>query len=76
VSEAAVVGGPDAYWGECLHAYVALRAPAQAEALLAHCRERLSRYKIPSTLEILEALPKTSVNKTDKQALKARWRCE
>ena len=30
VAEAAVVGGPDAYKGECLHAYVALRAPVTA----------------------------------------------
>jgi long-chain acyl-CoA synthetase len=73
VSEAAVVGGPDPYWGECLHAYVALREPATGDALLAFCKERLARYKIPATLEILDSLPKTSVNKLDKLALKARW---
>jgi len=73
VAEAAVVGGPDPYWGEVLHAYVALRAPATSEALLAHCRERLARYKMPATLEILDALPRTSVNKPDKLALRQRW---
>jgi long-chain acyl-CoA synthetase len=73
VAEAAVVGGPDPYWGEVLHAYVALRTPVTTEALLAHCRERLARYKIPATLEILEALPRTSVNKPDKLTLKRRW---
>ena len=73
VAEAAVVGGPDAYWGEVLHAYVALRAPASGDALLAHCRQRLARYKIPATLEIVDALPRTSVNKPDKLALKRRW---
>jgi acyl-CoA synthetase (AMP-forming)/AMP-acid ligase II len=73
VSEAAVVGGPDPYWGECLHAYVALRGNATGEALLSFCKERLARYKIPATLEILDSLPKTSVNKLDKLALKARW---
>jgi long-chain acyl-CoA synthetase len=73
VSEAAVVGGPDPYWGECLHAYVALREPATGDALLSFCKERLARYKIPATLEILDSLPKTSVNKLDKLALKARW---
>jgi long-chain acyl-CoA synthetase len=75
VAEAAAVGAPDPYWGECLHAYVALR-PGRREApesLLDYCRGRLARYKIPATLEILDALPKTTVNKMDKLALKARW---
>ena len=73
VAEAAVVGGPDAYRGECLHAYVALRSEAKAEELLAYCGERLAKYKIPATLEVLDALPKTSVGKLDKLPLKARW---
>jgi long-chain acyl-CoA synthetase len=74
VSEAAAVGGPDPYWGECVHAYVVLRHEAGEEDLLEHCRTQLARYKVPATLEILERLPKTSVNKLDKQALKARWK--
>ena len=73
VAEAAVVGGPDPYWGECLHAYVALRESATAEILLSFCSERLVRYKIPATLEILDSLPKTTVNKLDKLALKSKW---
>lgn len=74
VAEAAAVAGPDAYWGEVLHAYVVPRASTTAEALLAHCRERLAKYKIPATLEILEALPKTTVGKLDRAVLKARWK--
>jgi long-chain acyl-CoA synthetase len=74
VAEAAVVGGPDAYKGECLHAYVALRAPVEQQALIDYCKKHLAPYKIPTTLEILDTLPKTSVNKTDKLSLKARWK--
>ena len=74
VAEAAVVGGPDAYRGECLHAYVALRTQIEQDVLLSYCKERLAHYKIPATLEILDALPKTSVNKLDKLSLKARWK--
>lgn len=74
VAEAAVVGGPDAYRGECLHAYVALRKAASHEELLSYCRERLARYKIPATLEVWDSLPKTSINKLDKLSLKARWK--
>ena len=74
VAEAAVVGGPDPYWGEALHAYVTLRGPATSAQLLEHCRSRLARYKIPATLEAVDALPKTAVGKPDKPALKARWK--
>ncbi|MBC5783775.1 AMP-binding protein [Ramlibacter sp. USB13] len=76
VAEAAVVGQPDAYRGEILRAFVVLR-PERAfdeEALKAFCAERLARYKVPARIEALEALPKTSVNKTDKKVLKARVR--
>jgi len=74
VAEAAVVGGPDAYRGEILHAYVALRAPVDVAFILDYCKERLAHYKIPATLEILDALPKTSVGKLDKLPLKALWK--
>jgi long-chain acyl-CoA synthetase len=73
VAEAAVVGGPDAYRGECLHAYVSLRKNVTEAELLSYCGERLAKYKIPVTLEVLDALPKTSVGKLDKLPLKARW---
>ena len=57
-----------------LHAYVALRTQIERDVLLSYCKERLAHYKIPATLEILDALPKTSVNKLDKLPLKARWK--
>jgi len=74
VMEAAAVGAQDDYRGEVVVAFVALRpgARANAEELLAHCRTNLARYKVPARLEILAALPKTSVNKTDKKQLKER----
>ena len=74
VAEAAVVGQPDAYRGEILRAFVVLR-PGRVfdeEALKAFCAQQLARYKVPARIEALDALPKTSVNKTDKKVLKAR----
>jgi long-chain acyl-CoA synthetase len=72
VADAAVIGVSDDYRGEALQAYVVLRAGAQtsADALLAHCRAHLARYKIPATLKFTPALPKTKVNKTDKKLLR------
>jgi long-chain acyl-CoA synthetase len=74
VIDAAVVGAPDAYRGEAVVAYVVLRPGARAgvDAILAHCRDNLAKYKLPARLELLDALPRTSVNKTDKNALRAR----
>jgi long-chain acyl-CoA synthetase len=75
VHEAAVIGVPDGYRGEVLHAFVVLRSDARAtgpEALLAHCEAQLVRYKRPARLLLVDGLPKTSVNKTDKKALRAR----
>ena len=72
VAEAAVVGVPDAYRGEVIVAHVVLRpgAAADADALVAWCRERLSKYKLPARVRFAESLPRTSVNKIDKAALR------
>jgi len=78
VVDAAVVGQPDGYRGEILRAFVVLRADAtlDAQAMLVFCRERLARYKLPQRIDQLDALPKTTVNKTDKKVLKARVQSE
>jgi long-chain acyl-CoA synthetase len=72
VIDAAVVGVPDGYRGEALVAQVVLRAGATtpADALAAHCAANLARFKVPSRIAIVDALPKTSANKTDKNALR------
>lgn len=74
VMDAAAVGVPDAYRGEVIRAYVTLRPGVLAtpEGLLAHCAGNLAKYKVPVSIEVLDALPKTTVNKTDKVALRAR----
>jgi len=72
VMEAAVVGARDEYRGEVPVAYVVLRPGASAteDELQAHCRANLARYKVPAGIRFLDALPKTSVAKTDKNALR------
>jgi fatty-acyl-CoA synthase len=72
VAEAAVIGVPDERWGEVGRALVVLReghAP-DGEALLAFCRERLARYKVPKEVRWLDALPRTAAGKIDKPALR------
>lgn len=73
VLEAAVVGAPDAMFGEVPVAYVTTYpdADVQVEDLLALCRERLTRVKVPVAVSIVEALPRNPVGKIDKPALRA-----
>ncbi len=71
VSEAAVVGVPDEYRGETVKAFVTLRPGAAAGEgeLIAHCRERLSAYKYPRSIEFLDVLPKTVTGKVLRREL-------
>ena len=75
VREASVVGKPDEQWGELPHAFVSLH-PGQAvtpQELIVFCKERLSAYKCPATLEIVEELPKNALGKILKNELRARF---
>jgi fatty-acyl-CoA synthase len=75
VAEAAVAGVPDDRWGEVGCAWVVLRpgAVAGAEDLLAHCRTRLARYKVPREVRFLNRLPRSGVNKVLKTQLLTGW---
>jgi acyl-CoA synthetase (AMP-forming)/AMP-acid ligase II len=72
VLEAAVVGAPHPVLGEVPVASVALHTGAHVtvDELLAHCRQRLAKIKIPTRLTIVDALPKNAVGKIDKPALR------
>jgi len=70
---AAVVGRPDLRLGEEVVAFVQL-APGSTltpEQLIAFSRERLGSYKYPREVRLLDAIPLTSVMKTDRKALRA-----
>lgn len=74
VSEAAVVGIPDAKWGEAVKAFVVLRARASAteSELIEHVKSRIGSYKKPKSIDFVDGLPRlSSTNKVDKKALRA-----
>ncbi len=61
VEDVAVAGVPDERLGEVPVAFVV--GTVDAEALAAHCRERLAPYKVPVRFEPVEALPRNEVGK-------------
>lgn len=65
VREAAVVGVPDPYRGESVHAAVSLHADAEVSAaeLIDFCRARMAAYKYPRSVEFVAELPKTASGK-------------
>lgn len=74
VHAAAAIAVPDAYRGEVIWAYV--EGTATEAALIAHANQHLVRYKQPVQWRLLPALPRTSVGKIDKAALRALARAE
>ena len=71
VLEAAAVGVPDARSGEAVKLFVVKKDPGlTAEALIAHCRENLTGYKVPKLVEFRSELPKTNVGKILRRALR------
>ncbi len=71
VQEIAVVGIPDAQWGEIVCA-VAVPAPGAAltlDALRAHCEGRLASFKRPRRLELVSELPRTEATRQVQRTL-------
>jgi long-chain acyl-CoA synthetase len=78
VREAGVVGMPDAYRGETVIAYVALKSGFEGkvtpEELIEFCKQRLANYKYPRHIEIMEELPKTPTGKFLRRELRDKTR--
>ena len=75
VLEVAVIGVPDEKWGEAIKAVVVLRPGATLAAgeLIAWCRERMTHFKCPSSVEFTDDLPKGGTGKLLKHVLRKRY---
>ncbi len=78
ICECTVIGIPDDTWGEAVAAAVVLKdgASLDIDSLRAWCRERLSVYKIPKQLLVVDALPRNAMGKVKKPAVRQLFGCQ
>jgi acyl-CoA synthetase (AMP-forming)/AMP-acid ligase II len=75
VADVAVIGVPDARWGEAVKAVVVLKQEAATDAaeLIAHCRQFIAGYKCPKSIDFIAELPRLPSGKINKVTLRSRY---
>jgi O-succinylbenzoic acid--CoA ligase len=71
-ADATVVGLPDEEWGEVVAALVV--GDIDADAVRAHCRERLADFEVPKHIVVTDTLPRTPSGTVDREAVRDRLR--
>jgi long-chain acyl-CoA synthetase len=75
VADVTVIGVPDERWGEAVTALVIRRVGSDIgpQELIAFARERLAGYKLPRSIDFVDALPRTPTGKVLKRELRERY---
>ena len=78
ILEAAVIGLPDATWGEKIHAVIVLKDGQYMEEkeVIEYCKARLASFKKPKSVEFVDRLPRSPAGKVLKRVLRDRYRSE
>jgi fatty-acyl-CoA synthase len=72
VAEVAVIGVPDEKWGETVKAVVVLKPGENVDeaSVIAFCKDNLARFKAPTSVDFVEAIPRTATGKVQKFKLR------
>jgi acyl-CoA synthetase (AMP-forming)/AMP-acid ligase II len=70
VAQAAVIGVPDERLGQVGKAFIVRKDAVSAEELIGWCRERMAGFKVPRSVQFLEALPLNATGKVVKDLLR------
>ena len=75
VQEVAVIGIPDAKWGETVKAVVVAKPGASVEEadIIAWARERIAPFKCPRSIDLIDALPRNASGKILRKDLRAPY---
>ena len=72
IADVVVIGLKDDEWGRRVHAVIEPRdpgAPPTAQDVIVYAKQRLAPYKVPKTIEIVDAIPRSAATKVNRSAL-------
>ena len=72
IAEAAIIGVPDERWGETGIAFISLKPEQMLEEkdIIQHCLNNLAKFKVPNSVEFIDALPRNATGKVLKRNLR------
>ncbi len=75
ILECAVVGVPDQKWGETVKGIVVLKSGQKAteQDIIQFCKEKMTHYKAPKSIDFIETLPRTGSGKIHKKGLRDKY---